>query len=267
MASPKILITAGCSFTQVPREWNGRTYVNWPAHLQQILDNIPTHFLGLAAGSNDMIVNRTLHKIHECLTVENHKPEELLVGVMWSGVNRHTFYLDEVHEDFIDPDIFRPIFIDVEQKKLYHASNPNCVAGEYKFHGVTPHNTQQFSKNYYKIYHSLTGSIINSLKQILLLQNFLKNKNIPYFFTDFSYDGLRSYKEYNKDIYMTPDILYLDEMIDYDEYLPVLNMEDYNVKTEFQYVEKEDNHPSTEMSKAFTERVIIPHLKNKGYID
>jgi hypothetical protein len=255
VTNPKVLITAGCSFTQVPREWNGITYLNWPVHLQQALNNIDTHFLGLAAGCNDIIANRALHKIHECLTIKNYKPEELLVGIMWSGVNRHTLYLDEIHQEFIGLG-----------KGLYHDSNPTCVADQYKFHLVTLHNTQQFSKDYYKTYHSITGSIINTLKQVLLLQNFLKNKNIPYFFTDYSYEGLVNYKNYVQDTYNNPDINYLDEMVDYDHYLPVLNMEDYNVKTEFKYIEKVDNHPTTEMSKAFAERVIIPHLKSKGYI-
>ena len=81
----KLLITSGCSFSEAINH-----DITWPVHLTQYLNCEAVH-LGRGSAGNG-IISRTI--VHAVITaLKSYKPEELLVGIMWSGYSRHEFFL------------------------------------------------------------------------------------------------------------------------------------------------------------------------------
>jgi hypothetical protein len=243
----KCVITQGCSFTQVPS-----IHDNWPVFLRNYLD-VPTFFDGAGSAGNDFISRRAIYRIYECLkTVE---ASELLVGIMWSGVSRKSFYLTNptLNYNQFDYGIF--------------FSNPNCITQNNKNHYlVFPFEEDELSSIYYKHFYDEVGSVIETIENILRVQWFLKLHKIKYFFTTYHSDSLFSLL--NQKYISHPDVKYLYDQIDFANFLPCESMSSWISKdTNFKYQPEKDNHPTTEMSKEFTYKVIIPHLKSMGYID
>ena len=75
----KILITGGCSFS-------ADDYC-WPVHLQNKL-SYDTHYqTGVGSSGNDLISRKVIWQVNKCLK-SGIKPEDMLVGIMWSGKER-----------------------------------------------------------------------------------------------------------------------------------------------------------------------------------
>jgi len=243
----KCLITQGCSFTQVPNRCT-----NWPVFLRDNLD-VPAYFDGAGSAGNDFISRRAVYRITECL--KTFHPSELLVGIMWSGVGRKSFYLTNQAIDYRNFDN-GPSF-----------SNPNCVNPNNRNHYLLfPFEEDEISNIYYKYFYDEVGSLIETIENILRVQWLLKLNKIKYFFTTYHYDSLTGpfYQQY----LTHPDVKYLYDQIDFDNFLRCESMSDWiNKNTELEYGSENEYHPTTEMSKEFTNKVIIPHLKSVGYIN
>ena len=84
----KILITGGCSFS----ECISVHIDTWPRHLARCLSGY--HHIATAMGSqgNGLISRKIIYAI------ANHLDHDLLVGIVWSGPDRHDFYLDQPPE-------------------------------------------------------------------------------------------------------------------------------------------------------------------------
>ena len=246
MANPNILIAAGCSFTQVPGD-------NWPVHLRDAL-NMQAFFDGAGSTGNDIISKRVIHRVHQCLTVQKYKPEKLLVGVMWSGVSRKSVYLTHEPVDFYEWDKY--------SRNNWYYSNPCSVGAEYNNYLMHPGWSDELSQTFYRQYFDDVGLYINTIENVLRIQWFLKLHNIKYFFTTYNYDSLDGdpYLKYNDH----SDVKYLRDQIDYSHVLPIKNMYDWGTGEGFKF--DHTHHPTPEISKAFVDRVIIPHLKKKGYV-
>jgi hypothetical protein len=253
VANPNVLIAGGCSFTQVPG-----TYKNWPIFLRDKL-NIPAFFVGAGSSGNDFISRRVISQTSQALL--KYKPEELLVGVMWSGVSRKSFYFSD---DPIDHFKFTPYISKESMEDAY--ANPNTVVmgGVKNTYFVNPHYNDELSKTYYKTYHDTVGALIETIEHILRLQWFLKLNNIKYFFTEYSND---SFTTNHRDLHSHPDVKYLYDQIDFNNFLPVENME-WWIRNEsgIPYIDIRDNHPIDEMSSDFCDKIIIPHIKSRGYV-
>lgn len=241
MANPKFIIAAGCSFTLYPTDHRTK---NWPGYLSQYLDCEPiSYFLGKSSADNNYIANTTLYTLSK---IDKSFYRDILVGIMWSGVNRMSFYLTEKPDDYSHFDC---------------DYNPNGYVDKH-YYFIGPNWNDDLAKVYYKHYYDEIGSLIQTLKNVLLLQNFCKLYNIKYFFTEYSYDCISGNKFVNH-----PEIEFFYNQIDKSNFLPVENMSHWiDNNTSHEYY-KDDNHPTPIMSKDFTYKVIIPHLKNKGYID
>ena len=85
MKNVKCLITAGCSYSQVPNR-----DVTWPVHLNEYLKPEKVYYLGQGAAGNGIISRKVIHALTEAL--KTYRPEEILVGIMWSGFNRRDIY-------------------------------------------------------------------------------------------------------------------------------------------------------------------------------
>lgn len=246
MANPRILISAGCSFTQVPGD-------NWPVFLRNSLD-MQAFFDGAGSAGNDIISKRVIFRVNQCLTVQKYKPDNLLVGVMWSGVSRKSVYLSHEPEEY-----YR---WDNHMRQDWYYSNPQSVGADYKNYLMHPGWDDKFSQNFYKYYYDDVGLYINTIENILRIQWFLKLHNIKYFFTSYNHDSIdgHPYIQYNDHV----DVKYLRDQIDYSNFLPIENMYDWGTKEGLKF--DHSHHPTPVMSRAFVDKVILPHLKNKGYI-
>jgi hypothetical protein len=240
MDNPKILITAGCSFTQYPKD----RFHNWPGFLSQYLNCEPSsYFLGVGSADNSYIANTTLHTLS---TIDKNDYDRIIVGVMWSGINRMSFFLTEKPDDYDDNKI--------EYNPIGYMNN--------NYYFVGPKWNGNLAKIYYKNFYDEIGSIIQTLKNMLLVQNFLKLNNIKYFFTEYSYDSVSS-----NQLRTHPEVEFFYDLLDKSHFLPVQNMSHWiDNNTKHKYF-MNDFHPTPLMSRDFTYKVIIPYLKNRGYIE
>jgi hypothetical protein len=237
MANPKFIITAGCSFTEYHSEDKFKT---WSRHLVESLNcELTSIFLGKSSADNSYIATSVITTLSE---IENIK--DALVGVMWTGVNRFSIYSNNDNLGFT---------------KQYNSLPHRISNKNYTF--INPHTTTELSKIYHRYFHDEVGSTISTLKNILLVQNFLKLKGINYFFTEYSTDCISGSKYLNH-----KDIKPLYELVDKNYFLPVPDMQTWiKNNTNLQYYPN-DHHPTPSMSKEFTSKVIIPHIKNMGYV-
>lgn len=236
----KCLITAGCSFSQVPG-----TAVTWPVQLRDALLPECVYYLGQGAAGNGVISKKLIHTVNTALQIYN--PEEILVGVMWSGHDRIDIYSDQQNLDY---------------NKITGADsycNPVRINKDYSHYLINFHWADELTLTYLKYFYNEIGSYISTIEHILRTQWFLKSVNIPYFMTEYSFDCLpRSENQKNHS-----ELKYLLDMIDTSYWLPVDNMWRYSINTGIKFPKEDDNHPSTEHHEMFTRDIILPWLLRK----
>lgn len=254
MANPRIIIAGGCSFTQVPSN-----EYNWPWFLSSAL-NSSAFYLGTGCSDNNLIANKVLNKLSEIQKSKQYKNEDLLVGVMWSGVSRNTIYLQEPPISYTKIETNESNINHLSENQ--HTGNPNRTSHLRHYYMIAPHFQDQLAQLYYKHFYDDIGGIIQSLKNMLLVQNFCKMNNIKYFFTEYSTDTVT-----NLDVKDHIDVKFLYDMVDFNEFLPIKNMFDWCKNESGLRHRPNDDHPTSQMSKKFTLEVIIPYLKKKGYIN
>lgn len=247
MANPRILISAGCSFSQVPGN-------NWPLYLRDSL-GIQAFFDGAGSAGNDIISKRVIFRVNQCLNVKKIKADDLLVGVMWSGVSRKSIYLTQEPEKYYKRG--------TNMQKDWFYSNPCSVGGDHNNYLTHPGWDDKFSQTFYRNYYDDVGMYIETIENILRIQWFLKLHKIKYFFTSYNRDGIdgESYVQYNDHA----DIKYLRDQIDYNNFLPIQDMYHWGIQEGLKF--DHTHHPTPIMSKVFVDKVILPHLKSKGYFE
>jgi hypothetical protein len=255
MGKINLLISQGCSFTQVPN-----TNKNWPIFLRDKL-GVPAFFDGIGSAGNDLISRRTIYRVHQCLNDKKIPAEKLLVGVMWSGVNRHSFYLNR------EPINYTKLSEAAPDELLHSIGNPNAIIDGTKRNNyiISPHWKDELSTTYYKKFHDEIGSLLYTLEHVLKVQTYLKLNNIKYFFTNYNYDTFNAalYKSFRNH----PDLKYLYDQLDYENFLPVEHMGIWNrEESGLKFEMPDDDHPTDEMSRMFTEKIIMPHLEQKGWL-
>ena len=83
----RILVTGGCSFSECLSPWIN----TWPKHLASSLNeynHIPT---AMGSQGNGLISRRIIYQVIQSL--KEYNSSDLLVGVMWSGPDRHDAYI------------------------------------------------------------------------------------------------------------------------------------------------------------------------------
>lgn len=240
----KLLITSGCSFSQVPN-----SDLSWPIPLGKAL-NLDVECHGRGACGNGIISRTIIHSVSNAL--KTYKPEEILVGIMWSGLDRFEVYRKDLDDDFtdIDPSKCNPYYM-----------NPQWVVGPRNYVIFNQLWEDGMSKNFYKNMYSPEWGAIVGYEHILRTQWFLKLNNIKYFMTGYSWDA---YPEHG--VEHESDVKFLLDIIDWNEWVPERNMDRWAKTTGLPYRENSGGHPSTEMHKKYVDEHIIPHLKNRGII-
>jgi len=266
----KLLITSGCSFSEPgPSPVNGS---NWTTYLEGKLKLKGIHS-GMGCQGNGLIYRRTLYSIYKAL--QEYKPEEILVGIMWSGPGRMDWYTSDATEL---PDIDN--WDSARGQKNPVTFIPGATGG---WVYVNSHWSTDWAENFYTSrYADVTALQIRTYELILNTQSFLKNLGIDYFMTTYTSSVFHSDDDDDK------NINWMKDLIDFTSWLPVdgcLNW-CYNhtnlpfmgqttredLGDEFGKFSSQDieryggEHPSSLQHKLFTEEVILPFLKQKNFI-
>lgn len=260
----KYFISTGCSFTEIPHmelfgvtdpifdmEDMHRSY-SWPVHLTKYLQCTP-QYKGKGASGNGIISRTTIYEVLDAL--KTYKPEDILVGVMWSGAYRQEVYA-------VNPRLqHHSLFAGVPNQ-----SNPASVGGEFNFYKVMPYWEDELSTVYYRDFYDEVWAHAQTLEHILRVQWFLKNYNIRYFMTSYYPNVFPKTNE----IMNHPDVKYLYDAIDFNNFLDVDSEFEWCARRQkpetWDLTKSKNAHPHTKQHKAFTDNVIIPHLQKKGWI-
>lgn len=240
------LMTFGCSFTD--------GLITWPNHLSEKL-NLKLLNYGQVGAGNGYISRSAIYNINKFLETSN--TNNLLVGIMWSGAARTEHYRTNpiIHKS---SEYFR--FVEEDKGRWVK---------------VQLHGNDALSTSWLRNFYDNHGIYILTLEHILRTQWFLDSRNINYFMTTFSPATLPDDK-----LLKNPSIGHLEKMIDWTKFIPITNCLDWcktkvmitkEQKSFFERIKEHTNkelyldatHPTKEEHKIFTERVIIPHVREK----
>lgn len=240
----KVLIASGCSFTF--EKWN------WPGHLSTYV-GIEVINVGMGSQGNGLISRKLIYAVENAL--KKYKPEEILVGVMWSGTDRTEYHTydgsDVLHWGFktLDPNIKNPT---------------NVVNGEYNWRIMNHHWNNKESLNYYENFHTAIYGMVSTIEHVLRIQWYLKHLGIDYF--------MSTYMDIFSDKVLTEngEIKHLFKMINFETFLPVTGCYEW-VKENHPEIglpsnDKTATHPTSLGHQKFSEEVIVPYLKEKKII-
>jgi hypothetical protein len=238
----KLLITSGCSFTDPSFAWPYQLGKRYNFNVENVA--LPSQGNGL--------ISRKLINILEKYPVNYHS-DDIIVGVMWSGMNRYERII-ESGDEYVGPP--------------YLHQNPTWGVYDDKGKGRWRIMSHEWIKSedcfiHYKIFNNEISSMVQTLEHILRTQWYLDICNIKYFMSSF----MNIFSD--KKIMNHPDVKYLYEMVDFSKFLPIEGFYEWN--REHYPVDgfndlKIDWHPNEFGNVKLTEEIIIPHLMKNNII-
>jgi len=232
----KVLITSGCSFSETISD----SINTWPRHLAKSMPEC-RHISGAMGSQGNGLISRSI--IHACT---QYKDSDMLVGIVWSGPDRHDFYYKNSK---------------VGENKEGWMENPTGFTKNKNWVILNYNWSNPYAKAYYGMFHDYVGGKIYTLEHILRTQWFLKQHNIKYFMSTYTKEVLERIKDH-------VDCKHLYDLIDFDCFLPVDGVYEWvrdNIGNSA-FGLPGDNHPSSDAHKQFTNSVIIPFMEKKQYI-
>lgn len=263
--SKKYLVTGGCSFSQ-PENAD----ITWPIHLEEYLKPERVLHGGRGCADNTTIARLAIYNVHQMLS-SGVSPDQLLVGIMWSGAHRHSVYT--TRPDF-PHDCFGGELVEARQPNglptVYHM-NPLFIACEERNQYLMQASFEDSSSRlYWERFYDPIGSQIMSLENVLRLQWYLKAHGIDYFMTEYGWYSIHDHRPPNdytpKDTLTHPDVSYLLEQIDHDQWLDIDCMSSWVDRNQIPYSRPPDPHPSTEAHQRLLQEIILPHLQSRRII-
>lgn len=238
----KTLLASGCSFTYEPE--------CWPTHVASAL-NCDLVNVGLGSMGNTLIARRAITQLHELL--KTNKPEEILVGIMWTGTNRIHRFVGHKTMPNIAGWIENPTHMWPDGAKVWEIGN-NAWDTE-------------FDKIYLKYVHSWEDGFMNTIDNILLIQNYLKSLGVNYFMSNM----LELFKHI-EDCHI--DVIRYSKLIDLSTFADTggcyewcINNQKEEEYTSTELIRSGDltgfTHPTEEGHKAYVENVLLPFIKEK----
>jgi len=251
----KHIITSGCSFSDI------KNNISWPLHLSSSYADSSTNHTGLTSQGNGLIARKAMYAVQSALAA-GIPAEEILVGIMWSGPDRHDMFLQHLPDQLSD---------EVKEKDFMVVNPTNFVVAPGGWLIMNSHWNEIHSKRYYTYFHDEINQRINTYEKILWTQLYLKAHNINYFMTAYTDQVLDRHGN-------NPNISWLKDQVDWDQWLPVKSMHSwcYNYWTDDAFADIEvlnpengktflfkDNHPTRDMHVKFTQEVILSFINNK----
>ena len=246
MEKEKYLITGGCSFSETMSDHID----TWPRHLARELPNYTHISTGMGSQGNDLISRKVIFETFNLLN-KGVSSNDILVGIMWSGWNRSSVYSHR-HINEVTPN---------NNAREYIVENPTSVAGDNRFYITNSWwaKTYRYVKNLYMAIPPEQLKI-HSFEHILRTQDFLKTNKIKYVMMQYVNDVIDTSEV------MSEQLSYLNKMIDKDLWATEQGCYQWCVENTDIPFPKNDNHPSTEQHKIFTDKVIMPYLRGKKYV-
>ena len=245
----KVLITSGCSFSVTINNYNKC----WPGFLSEALE-LPLVNKAMGSQGNGLITRSIIYEVTNQL--KHHNPEDILVGAMFSGINRKDYYTE-------NPDLLSFIINKSEDGVIENPTgfignaSKNWVILNHHWQGH-PHKNDE-AKYFYKYFYNDTNAMIETLEHILRLQYFLKEKQVKHFFTCHRNEVL------NNNYINHDEVKHLYDLIDFSNFLPVKSIHDWIITNSIFMEDFEDpnydDHPSNRQHKAFVEQVILPYIQ------
>ena len=253
----KHIVTSGCSFS------DAITRYTWPIHLEASYDVNCVH-MGLSSQGNSLIARKAIFAVQQLLD-QGAKPDEILVGIMWSGPDRHDTYISNIKGQLSD-----------DIKNLDNMNtNPTTYVDDDPggWLIMNPHWKEKTSKIYYSHLHDYANHRVNTYEKILWVQSYLKLLGIRYFMSPFTSEVFKDSNFHNN-----PNVKWMRDLIDWAQWLPVGSMHewcythwtdddfpqlDVKIKETEETIKWPDNHPTRIMHERFTKEIILPHIKNR----
>lgn len=249
------LITSGCSFSDVGNN------ITWPLHLETTFD-IKSMHTALSSQGNGLIARKALYSVHQALK-QGILPEHILVGIVWSGSDRHDSYFSWMHEQLSE---------DVKQADTMLINPTTFVDNDSGGWLIMNHHwNEKLNKIYYTHLHDSVHHRILMFEKILWVQNYLKNLGVNYFMSSITDDVF----DLPKDIADNNNLTWLREQVDWKKFLPISslhgwtkkywNEEDFPTLTitlpSGEIIQVPDTHPTRDMHVRFVKEVVLPYIK------
>lgn len=237
----KHLVTSGCSFT----ETRSNIVVSWAQHLSNKL-NLELHNYGYSSMGNSLIARQAIFGVEKLL--QHYNPEDILVGIMWSGSDRGDYFDQDVKlgaMNGVDSCIENPITFAKGNWIIQNAGwdHPS-------------------SSIWYKHFWNPIGGLINTLERIMWTQNYLDSKGIKYFMSTYSSKGCPIDTD-DENINWMRNSLDLSKFCDFGMYEWCRDHGEVGFTREF---EGDVSHPNSKQHMEYMNKVIIPYLKQYDYI-
>ena len=246
----KILITGGCSFSDCSNEHAN----TWPKHLAKVLADYDAIHTGKGSHGNGIISRKVIYEVQYYLQ-HDIKPEDMLIGIMWSSPNRYDIFSDGSPPGYHDSKN--------EETNLYENPTKFVRENTEKQWYIFNHNWQKnyFNAAYYKLYHNEIMHQLLTVEHILRVQWFLKSLNIKYFMSCYTE------KVFLDRFTSHPEVKYLYDLIDFNQFLPIKGEYEWcRDFSEFSFPDPADMHPGSKQHEDFVNKVVSPWLESKGYI-
>jgi len=175
---------------------------------------------------------------------DGYKPEEILIGIMWSGPHRYDFYNDSAAA--------------MENVNNW-IENPTTISGKSgteHWEIINPGWETKRAKLWYTEFSTHIGALIDTLEYMIFAQMYFEKVGVPYVmmnFMDFFDKWLKSCIEHT-------DVKFYSELLDKDKF--VIPGEYDWMKENFENGLGEDLiHPNEEGHEVFAKKLIIPKLQ------
>lgn len=262
------IVTSGCSFTAQPK---------WP-HYLHTKTNIPVYNLGQDSAGNDWISKTAIYQASKLLQ-SNINPEEILIVVMWSGIDRKGLFISRQETDdynkFITTEAECPVhFLNqpVNTKATTNEQSGYILGSMDAYLGTRyarEHKVQWLSRL------TLEEMAVESYEHFLRLQWFCKSYNIKLLnltYSDILHYPNSQFLDPKKTGLLTNDIYesvkHLHDMIDFNQwafYDETAGQFEYALNNKLSF-DADGHHPSLSANEHYVDNFLIPILKEKALI-
>lgn len=264
----KHIVTSGCSFS---------TCQKWPNYLHA-KTGIPVYSLGQDSAGNDWIAKTAIYQASELLKTGTN-PEEILIIVMWSGIDRKGLFVSRKENDEYDKFISRGVASPIHF--LNQPTNIKAVTNTesgYILGSKAAYLGTQYAREYkveWLSFYTLEELAVESYEHFLKLQWFCKSHNIK--LLNLTYGDILRYPNawfldaektgpLTKDTYKSVEYLY--NMIDFNQwafYSETGGQYEYTLNNKLSF-DEDGHHPNLSANKHYVVNFLMPILKEKALI-
>lgn len=278
----KRVITSGCSFSDFETPWT------WPHQLERYIKNIDPEVTfdhrGLSSQGQDLIQKKASHAVMQAIN-EGFSTDGIAVVVMWSGIDRKAFYIDNplIINDIAEgwkgsqqgwqlqfADLTNKIhnYSEVNSAAKYGNNIPYDKDGGWFITSAHVNDGSEFIKGYFLMakHMASSGPVHYSLENVLMLQNLCKAKGIK-LYHQFYMDHVLGCFEQRKDHQI---VEYLYDDIDWDTVVSKTSIHAFLKglnEDEKMFVDRKDPHPSEQGHITWCNEVLVPYLKTNNFFD